>query len=67
MKTIGIVVDNYKLDKFKTELTDKGFADFEVNDFGKDCKAIRVKIQTSQFKELERLVKRVQLHFKQGN
>jgi nitrogen regulatory protein PII len=67
MKTIGIVADNYKLDKFKSELTAKGFTDFEVDDFGKGYKVIRVKVQDSQINELQQLVQRVQLHFKQGN
>ena len=30
MKTIGIVADNYKIDKFKQELTKLGFTDFKT-------------------------------------
>ncbi len=30
MKKVGIVTDNYKLEKFKKELSAKGFTDFKV-------------------------------------
>ncbi len=33
MKKVGIVCDNYKIDRFKKELTSKGFTDFEIFPF----------------------------------
>jgi hypothetical protein len=50
----GIVCDNYKVDKFKKELTSNGFNDFEVNPFDKTTSNIKI----CEF---------VELYFKKGN
>lgn len=67
MKTAGIVADNYKLDKFKKELTKSGFTDFEIVPFSKDVSTIRVKFEPSQVHDISKICQLVELHFKHSN
>jgi len=66
-KTAGIVADNYKIDKFKLELTQNGFPDFVVVPFRKDSSTIKVKFQPHQLNEIKKICKLVELHFKRSN
>ncbi len=67
MKTVGIVTDNYKLEKFKRELTDKGFTDFEVVPFTTLTSNIKVKLEEKQVKEIHKMCLEVDLYFKRSN
>jgi hypothetical protein len=67
MKKVGIVVDNYKLEKFKSELTKKGFTDFDVTPFTKGCSTIRVNVPDDQIKEVGKICTLCELHFKRSN
>lgn len=67
MKTAGIVVDNYKVEKFKKELIAKGFTDFKVVPFTKDTSTIFVKFEEHQLKELTKLIKTVNFNCKNSN
>lgn len=49
MKTIGIVCDNHKQAEFEKRLKKKGLTDYEIFDFGADCKTIKVKVQDDEF------------------
>lgn len=67
MKKAGIVVDNYKLEKFKRELTAKGYTDFTVSKFTKDTSTIMVHVEDDQVDNITRLCKRLEYHFKRSN
>ena len=65
--TAGIVVDNYKLDSFKKQLTGGGFPEFEVVPFTTGTSTIKVSLEKSQLPTLELLVKKMELNFKRRN
>jgi len=67
MKTAGIVADNYKLEKFKKELTSKGFTDFKIVPFTNDTSTIKVQFEPSQLNEINKICQLVELHFKRSN
>jgi len=67
MKKAGIVADNYKLEKFKKELTAKGFTDFKVSPFTKDTSTIQVNVPEERMSEIVTICRNVELHFKHGN
>lgn len=51
IKLVGIVVDNYKVEKFKKELNDGGFTDLEILPFDKKhtLTLIRIKCDHTEF------------------
>jgi hypothetical protein len=67
MKTAGIVADNYKLEKFKTELTSNGFTEFEVSPFTCNTSTIKVKVRDYEIPAIKRICQRVELHFHHSN
>lgn len=72
MITAGILADNYKLERFKKELTEKGFKDFEIvaNTKGTLAGTSTIKVQAKdvlQLKEIEKICKRVEMHYKRSN
>lgn len=67
MKKVGIVVDNYKLKKFKSELTDKGYKDFTTAKFTKDTTSIMVEVEDDKVNDVKKLCQRLELHFKRSN
>jgi hypothetical protein len=68
MKKVGIVCDNYKVDRFKQELTAKGFTDFDVTPYKKnETTLIRVNVADDQVNEVAKICKQVELHFKRSN
>lgn len=67
MKTAGIVADNYKVERFKKELLNAGFAIEKIVPFTNDTSTIKVHFEGSQQKEIEKICKRVELHFKRSN
>ena len=62
-KTAGIVCDNYKTEKFKTELINNGFKDFEVVPFKGDTSTIKVKFEPNDISKIAKICKDVELHF----
>jgi hypothetical protein len=52
MKTVGIVADNYKVEKFKKELALNGFSEFTVEPFTDATSTIKVIIPESKLKLL---------------
>lgn len=67
MKKAGIVADNYKLEKFKKELTSKGFTDFNVSPLTEDTSTIQVNIEDNKLMEIKRICQNVELYFKHSN
>lgn len=67
LKKAGIVADNYKLDKFKKELTAHGFTDYEIHPFTPDTSSIVVNIPEDKLPEVEKICKNVELFFKRRN
>lgn len=67
MKKAGIVADNYKLEKFKKELTAKGFTDFKVFPFTKDTSSIQVNVEDDKLMEVKTICQNVELYFKHSN
>ncbi len=68
MKQVALVMDNYKVEKFKNELKANGFMDFDVFPFqARDTTTIMVNVEPGKMKDIERLGKRVELWFKRSN
>ena len=66
MKKVGIVCDNYKVNKFKEELILKGFTDFEVIPLPKDCSNIVVNVAVELISEISKICQTVELYFKRS-
>lgn len=66
-KTAGIVCDNYKLDRFKDQLTKADFREFTIHPFVGETSTIKVVVNEHRIKELEKLVKRIELSFHRSN
>jgi hypothetical protein len=67
MKKAGIVCDNYKVDKFKEELTAKGYTDFDVKPYAPGTTLIRVNVSDHEVKEIAKICKEIELYFKRSN
>lgn len=71
MITSGIVCDNYKVEKFKRELTKAGFTDFVIIENKKGAlvktSVIQVNIEKSDLKRMKKLCQKVEMHFKLSN
>jgi uncharacterized protein YaaQ len=67
MKKVGIVADDYKVIKFKSELTKNGFTDFQTHPFTKGNTSIIVMVADDKVNDVYRICKRVELHFKRSN
>lgn len=67
MKKVGIVVDNYKVNRFKSELTKKGFTDIELHAFTKDCTTIRINVQDDQVSAVHAICIKIESDLKRAN
>jgi len=71
MKIARIVANDYKLDRFKMELTNNGFTDFEIISNTqitlKGTSLIRVKVADDKLNDIKKICDLVELHFKQSN
>lgn len=65
--TAGIAADNYKLDKFKSELIKAGYYKFEINSFTKDTSIIKVEIGNNDISIFKNICESVELYFKRSN
>lgn len=63
---VGIVVDDYKLPKFREALNKVGFV-FSDKPFTKGVTAIFLHIQPSQLNELKKICIELQINFNQSN
>ena len=66
-KKIGIIADNYKLEKFKKELTKKGFTDYSIEPFTKDTSTICVVADENRLGQIKALCQVVEMHFHRSN
>lgn len=62
-KTAGIVCDNYKLEKFKSELTAGGFTDFKVGPYKNTLTLITVPCTESEQSDIGKICVDVEAHF----
>ena len=71
MKKIGIVINNYKVAKFKQELAAAGFVDYEVIYFKDNLTTIKINVPVDQFEKSKDQVVKIcaltELHFKRSN
>jgi hypothetical protein len=67
VKKVGIAADDFKLEKFKSELNKAGFNDFTIKKFTVDTSFIQVNVQDSDVPEVAKICKRVELYFKRSN
>lgn len=68
IRTVGIVTHDYKLEKFKQELTANGFNDFTVHSFTKSASTIKVQLKDiKDVRALGNICRLVELHFKYSN
>jgi hypothetical protein len=66
-KTVGIVADDYKLDKFKKELANSGFTDISIKPFTPGVSSIKIVTVASKVNEIKKICQKVEMHFKQSN
>lgn len=66
-KKIGIVADNYKLDKFKEELTSKGFIEIEITPFTLETSLLTVNTEERNTGKIKTICDFVEAHFKRKN
>jgi len=64
IKKAGIVADNYKVEKFKEKLIEKGFTDFKVAPFKGETSTIQVMIPEEKIGEIKNICAFVELFFK---
>jgi hypothetical protein len=67
MKKIGIGCDNYKLDKFKEVLNQKGFTDYTISRLTPYTSFIRINLPDDQVMEIKKVCDIVETHFKRKN
>jgi hypothetical protein len=69
VKKIAIGVDNYKIERFKTELAKLGYSDIEVVPFVNNTSLIKVDVPADAEKlhEVHKLCIRLQTDFKNSN
>lgn len=70
MEKIGILCDNYKVERFKSKLIAEGFTSFEVSAH-KGLTAIAVTVDPVTFwesqKKIQKICQLVELHFSRSN
>lgn len=71
MKKIAIVADNYKLGKFKRELSKKGFSDIEFFPFTEETTSMKIKVPDEEFEsaksKITAICSQVESFFKRQN
>ncbi len=66
MKRIGVVVDNYKLEKFKEEFDKEKFK-YEIFPLSKSVTTIKITIEDSKVNDVAKICKKLTLHFNNSN
>lgn len=69
IKTYGIAADNYKLQRFESELKKCGYTDYTIEPFHKKehISIIKVKAPIIKFFEIKNICMGVELFFKRSN
>lgn len=66
-KTAGVVVDNYKINKYKEELTKYDFTITSVTPFMVNTSTIRVELTEDRLPDLTKLCEMLEFTFKHTN
>lgn len=64
--TIGIVCDNYKLDRFKKKLTKAGY-EYTCTPFTAETTTIKIQAPPEKVQSVKTLCQEVEYHFKRSN
>lgn len=64
MKKVGIMCNNYKLEKFKELLTKKGFTNYKVTPHNIELSIITVIVRKKNVNKVHKICKQVEAHFK---
>ncbi len=67
IKKVGIVADNYKLNKFKKELEKKGFTDYKITPYMTGTSAITVDVPSNKVYVIHKIVTMVTIYFTNRN
>lgn len=67
IKQVGIVADNFKLERFKKELIKNGFPDFTITPFTKATSTITIMVHNDKVREVHKICVQVETHFKRSN
>ena len=63
-KTVGILCDNYKVEKFKQELIDNGFMNYFIMPSTKTLSHIQVKCLVEDYHKIAKICQSVESYFK---
>lgn len=66
MKTVGIIVDNYKLEKFKKTLLDDGFIS-SVFPFMKNTTLIKIYTDDNKIVDIKKICQKLNIDFNYSN
>jgi hypothetical protein len=64
IKRIGIVADDFKVEKFREELTKDGFADFDEKQLPNGVTSFYLMVEEDRIPRVAEICRRVELHFK---
>lgn len=64
IKTAGIICDNYKLNKYKSTLEERGFKNYNVSRYTKNTSVIKVKINMEEMYVVSKICQELELYFK---
>jgi len=67
IKKVGIVADNFKLNKFKKELSLNGFNDYNIYPFTDVSSTIQVNAEDNRLIEFRNICIGVNMHFLMSN
>lgn len=67
MSKIGIVLDNYKLEKYEQELQANDFKTYTITPFIKNCTTIQIETEMHRAHELQKLCQRLEFEFQHKN
>lgn len=66
-KKVGIVCDDYKLDKYKEELLHEGFDNFSISPFTHSTSSIQIITTENRIEDIYRICVKLELQFKRSN
>lgn len=67
MKKVGIGCDNYKINKFKSELKEIGITEISIKPLSIDTSFLTIKIQVEKVADVARVCQKVEFYFKNRN
>lgn len=64
---VGIIADNYKVDKFKSELKAIGIEDVTIRPLDTGITSIIIKTKNNRASEIGDIIRKIDFHFKRAN